>query len=94
MIELIEGSFNALKVFCLFYRPQMKFAKVMFLHLSIILFTGGGVWQGGVHGREGMHGRVCVCGRGSMCGNGVACMVDGHVWWGACMPHMCPPPTL
>ena len=23
------------------YRPQTKFAKVMFLHLSIILFTGG-----------------------------------------------------
>ena len=25
------------------YRPQTKFAKVMFLHLSVILFTGGGV---------------------------------------------------
>ena len=26
-------------------RPQTKFAKVMFLHLSVILFTGGGgVW--------------------------------------------------
>ena len=24
-----------------FYRPQTKFAKVMFLHLSVILFTGG-----------------------------------------------------
>ena len=23
------------------YRPQMKFAKVMFLHMSVILFTGG-----------------------------------------------------
>ena len=23
------------------YRPQTKFAKVMFLHLSVILFTGG-----------------------------------------------------
>ena len=28
-------------MFC--YRPQTKFAKVMFLHLSAILFTGGGV---------------------------------------------------
>ena len=26
---------------CLYYRPQTKFAKVMFLHLSVILFTGG-----------------------------------------------------
>ena len=25
----------------LYYRPQTKFAKVMFLHLSVILFTGG-----------------------------------------------------
>ena len=26
-----------------YYHPQTKFAKVMFIHLSIILFTGGGV---------------------------------------------------
>ena len=25
-----------------YYRPQTKFAKVMFLHLSVILFTWGG----------------------------------------------------
>ena len=25
-----------------YYRPQTKFAKVMFLHVSVILFTGGG----------------------------------------------------
>ena len=25
-----------------FYHPQTKFAKVMFLHQSVILFTGGG----------------------------------------------------
>ena len=25
-----------------FYRPQTKFAKVMFLHVSVILPTGGG----------------------------------------------------
>ena len=30
---------------CLYYYcPQKKFAKVIFLHLSVILFTGGGVW--------------------------------------------------
>ena len=27
-----------------FYRPQRSCGKVMFLHLSVILFTGGGVW--------------------------------------------------
>ena len=27
--------------FVVYYRPQTKFAKVMFLHLSVILFTGG-----------------------------------------------------
>ena len=26
---------------CAFYRPQTKFAKVMFLHVSVILSTGG-----------------------------------------------------
>ena len=29
-----------------YYRPQTKFAKVMFLHLSVILFTGGSTWAG------------------------------------------------
>ena len=30
------------------YRPQTKFAKVMFLHVSVILSTGGCLLQGGV----------------------------------------------
>ena len=30
----------------LFYRPQTKFAKAMFLHLSVILFTGESTWAG------------------------------------------------
>ena len=49
----------------------------MFLHLSVILFTGGGhAWQGacmagGMHGREhawqwGMHGGGCA-GQGGVC---------------------------
>ena len=33
------------------YRPQMKFAKVMFLHMSVILFTGG-VWYPSMHCRS------------------------------------------
>ena len=31
-----------------FYRPQTKFAKVMFLHVSVILSTGGGACSRGV----------------------------------------------
>ena len=30
--------------------------KVIFLHLFIILFTGGGAWSGGVPGPRGVHG--------------------------------------
>ena len=32
--------------FC--YRPQRSWAKVIFLHLSVILLTGGVVWSWGV----------------------------------------------
>ena len=43
-----------------FYRPQTKFAKVMFLQVSVILSTGGAcmVARGGVRGCLGgsMHG--------------------------------------
>ena len=40
-------------VLCHFYRPQTKFAKVMFLHLSVILFTEGGEVSASVH--AGIH---------------------------------------
>ena len=64
------------------YRPQTKFAKVMFLQVSVILSTGGGhawlLWEGvcmfapgGVCGCSGgMHG----CSRG-----GCGCS-GGHAW--------------
>ena len=39
------------------YRPQTKFAKVMFLHLSVILFTWGGLPGEGCPG-PGLEG-VC-----------------------------------
>ena len=53
------------------YRPQTKFAKVMFLQVSVCPQGCGRVWQGGMHGGEhvcqgGVHGR-------------------GHAWQGACM---------
>ena len=41
-----------------YYRPQTKFAKVMFLHVSVCPQVGRGrAWQGGVRGGGGVHGR-------------------------------------
>ena len=31
----------------IFYRPQRSWGKVIFLHVSVILFTGWGTWSGG-----------------------------------------------
>ena len=45
----------------------MKFAKVMFLQVSVCPQRGH-AWQGGMHGMRGMHGRGCA-----WCGG---------VWWG------------
>ena len=71
-----------------YYRPQRSWGKVIFLHLFVILFTGGhawllrrGCWRG-MHGCSweghvwlflgGMHG----CSQGGMCGcSGGAFMV-------------------
>ena len=68
----------------IFYYPQRSCSKVMFLHLSVILFTGGGGMVGvcggeGVYVREGMHGRGMCGRRHAWCGQG------RHVW---CGPHM------
>ena len=49
----------------------MKFAKVMFLHLSV----SHSVHRGGMCGRG-----VCVVGGGVH--GWRACMAGGHVWWG------------
>ena len=82
-----------------FYRPQTKFAKVMFLHVSVILSTGGACMVapgGGVCGCSagvrgcsgGMHccsGGVHGCSRGGMCG-----CSGGHAWLlpgGACVGY-------
>ena len=61
-----------------FYRPQTKFAKVMFLHLSVSHSVHGGcAWAGGMHGGGGRHAWWGACMLG-VCGR-------GHVWWGACV---------
>ena len=39
-------SVSKIELYSSFYRPQRSCGKVMFLHLSVILFTrGGGGWQ-------------------------------------------------
>ena len=62
-----------------FYRPQTKFVKVMFLHLSVILFTGKKVsarvvWVPGVS----LWGDLCP-GEGSLSWGGVS--VRGSLSW-------------
>ena len=43
-----------------FYRPQQSCGKVMLLHLSVILFTGGGVSaRGSLSGRSLSGGGLC-----------------------------------
>ena len=67
---MIMRNKNPIQSGCVNYRPQTKFANVMFLHVSVILSTGGWhAWQGGVcMVGGGMHGRgpawwgACVAG--------------------------------
>ena len=58
-----------------FYRPQMKFAKVMFLQVSVCPQLGG--VRGCSGGWWDMHG----------CSGGHQWLLGGHAWllWGACM---------
>ena len=84
-----------LKTLYNYYCPQTKFAKVMFLQVSVHRGWGvhggrGGrvcmvagrcaVLWGGIHGCGGMHGcRGCGC-------RGACMVVGGGVWlWGACV---------
>ena len=83
-------------MFVTFYRPQTKFAKVMFLQVSVcphggacMVAPGGCVWLlwGGMHGCS--RGHVWLLWGGMHC-----CSPGGHAWflgsmhgcsWGACM---------
>ena len=83
----IKSNYN----FYVYYRPQTKFAKVMFLQVSVCP-------QGGMHGRgtcmAGGHAWQGACMTGGMCGTGACmagergvhgggvCMAGGHAWWG------------
>ena len=60
------------------YRPQTYFAKVMFLHVSVILSTGGGACVVAPGGR----GAACVVALGGMhgCSGGVCGCSGGHAW--------------
>ena len=82
------------------YRTQTKFAKVMFLQVSVCpqggVYGRGHAWQeGGMHGwgacgrqhacQGGMHDRGCVW-QGGMHGRRHAWQREGHVWQGgACV---------
>ena len=58
-------------------RPQRSCAKVIFLHVCVILsMEGGRAWPGGMCG--GGHACLGVCIPGGMC-----------AWWGVCMPRVC-----
>ena len=61
----------------IYYRPQTKFAKVMFLHLSVSHSVHR---AGGVHGR-GYAWQGGVCGRGREWQAGCAWQ-GGHAWQG------------
>ena len=63
----------------LFYRLQMKFAKVMFLHLSVSHSVHRRACMAGdVHGGV-VHGAWVVGGMGGR----------GRAWWGACVVGAC-----
>ena len=70
-----------------YYRPQRSCGKVMFSQASVILFTGGRAWLGGVHGRGGMRGRGHVW-QGGHAWQG-ACMAGGHAWQGHVWQRAC-----
>ena len=56
----------------IYYRPQTKFAKVMFLHMSLshsVHKGGGGVWSLPLEG--GVPAPGCACSRGGACSRGV-----------------------
>ena len=80
----------------MFFPPHFEnevWGKVIFLHLSVILFTGGACVVGGICGRgvcmaggtcgEGACMAGCVCVVGGM--NGRGCMVGGMHGRGACV---------
>ena len=99
LTNLTSQSFNYHHRPSFFYRPQTKFAKVMFLHLSVIYSVhrggrasqggmcgrGGHVWWGGHVWQRGMHGQGS-CMAGGMCGGGACVVGRGHAWQGG---HAC-----
>ena len=83
-----DSSTTTVYVISYLYRPQTKFAKVIFSQVSVCS-QGGGVHGKGVCMAGGMCGRgACMAGgcacQGCMHGWGV-CMSGGHAWQGACM---------
>ena len=67
----------------LYYRPQTKFAKVMFLQVSVILSTGGGVRGCSGRGVRGCGGACVVLFGGVWFYSGGVCVVlfGGRAWF-------------
>ena len=76
--KVVHGGQKLVICFSCNYRPQTKFAKVMFSQVSVCPRGGGHAWQG-----------ACVAGRHAWQGEhawwGGACMAGGMHGGGACM---------
>ena len=67
--KVVHGGQKLVICFSCNYRPQTKFAKVMFSQVSVCLSTGGPCMAGGMCGRE-----ACMAGGHAWQGE--------HAWWG------------
>ena len=68
------------------YSPQTKFAKVMFLQVSVCPQGGGVAFMARGHMWQGACMVGGVCGGGGVCVVvGGACVAGGNAWRGACM---------
>ena len=68
------------------YRQQRSCSKVMFLYVSVILFTGGACVVGGMCVPGGMYVAGDMCSVGACVAGG---MVGRHAWQGACVVGVC-----
>ena len=78
------------RILCILSLPPANevWGKVIFLHLFVILFTGGACVAGGVCGLGGVRGEGGMCGKG-----GHAWQRGGCVWQRGGMCMVCTPPS-
>ena len=73
---------NCLCILC--YRPQQSCGKVMFLHVCVILFTGGCLLPGGVCSMGCLLGGCLLPREGGVCSMGVCLLLEGLLLGGVC----------